>query len=96
MKDMAQKHRAAKGHKNGTHTHPGKVARGKNHGSFTHPERVSKGENHVSAVLTNDAVVEIRALYAAGRTTHLSLAKKYGVGSKAIGKVIRRETWKHI
>ncbi|GGD64478.1 endodeoxyribonuclease [Erythrobacter arachoides] len=53
---------------------------------------LEKGEKHKDAKLTEADVLAIRASAESG----LALARKYGVSDKAISKIRRRETWKHI
>lgn len=57
------------------------------------PDR--KGENHPLSRLTGEQVTEIRSLKAMGVPTS-ELATRFGVGDKQIGKIVRRENWKHI
>lgn len=55
------------------------------------------GERHGMAKLTNQKVREIREKYAAGGTSYWKLAMEYDINSSdTIGRIIRRETWKHI
>jgi hypothetical protein len=55
----------------------------------------TKGEINGMSKLTKDKVIEIRAAYETGRS-YAEIAKDYDVGGGAIGKIIRRERWKHI
>ncbi len=48
------------------------------------------------AKLTPELVRQIRARYAEGGVTQTQLAKEYGVVQSVIGKVVRRETWRHV
>jgi HNH endonuclease len=52
------------------------------------------GSARNGAKLTEDDVREIRRL--AGTMTKRALAHRYGVGEMTIGRIIRREKWKHI
>jgi hypothetical protein len=54
-----------------------------------------KGEERVQAKLTDQAVREIRALAAKGMW-HKHIAARYGVGRKAITKVVNRQRWAHV
>lgn len=54
-----------------------------------------KGELHAMAVLTEDAVREIRRLVANG-AQHAPLAERFGVSRQTIGDVVRRKSWDHI
>lgn len=54
------------------------------------------GEQVWKAKLTADAVLAIRARYAAGGVSHLALAAEYGVAEGTVQKVLKRKTWKHL
>lgn len=58
--------------------------------------RNTPGEANTSAKLTNTQAIEIRSLYAVGNTTYNKLASQFGVGSKTIKGIVRRESWKHL
>lgn len=51
------------------------------------------GENNGMSKLNWDVVGEIRTRYAQGGVTYADLAVDYGVGARAIGKVVRGERW---
>jgi hypothetical protein len=54
-----------------------------------------RGEKHPLVRLTEDDVRTIRSLRAGG-ATETALATKFGVGRGQIGKITRRENWKHV
>lgn len=54
-----------------------------------------RGEKHPLARLCADDVRAIRLASAKGMSQR-ALATQYGVGSGQIGKIVRRENWKHI
>lgn len=57
-----------------------------------------KGANGVrngSAHLTEQQVVEIRALYAAGMT-QVELAARFGIAQTNISQIVLRKMWKHV
>ena len=56
-------------------------------------DRQAKGVDHGNAKLTEEQVLEIRRRYADGGVTYLSLGSDYGVGFRAISKIVRRKTW---
>lgn len=58
--------------------------------------RLRKGEGCHQAKLTEAAVREIRARYAAGGISQEKLAAEYGVGQNPISKIIHRKTWRHV
>jgi hypothetical protein len=72
------------------------TAAGELHGSSTKPESRARGERVAGAVLTANAVVDIRALYASGDFTQQQIADRFGVTREAIGRVTRGSNWKHV
>lgn len=94
----SRKHPEAKprGAHHWTHRHPERVQRGESHPYALHPELHARGERCSKAKLTPALVSEIRARYAAGGTSHPALGREYGVAHSAIGRIVRRETWKHL
>lgn len=58
--------------------------------------RTSKGNANGMAKLTEDNVREIRRLYATGNFTQRELALRFGVSHATIGRIVRREIWKHV
>ena len=60
------------------------------------PEHIRRGEQCRQAVLTVEDVIAIRQRYATEQITQAALAAEYGVRREAIGKIIRRERWRHI
>lgn len=75
---------------------PRQRSTGERHGSVTHPERVRRGAEHGMSKLTEDAVRQIRALYAVGDTTQDALATRFGVHQTTVGVIVRRAKWGHI
>jgi hypothetical protein len=55
-----------------------------------------KGEYNSSARLTEQQVIEIRTLYAAGGVSQSQLGAVYGVGKGQIHKIVHRLEWSHI
>ena len=56
---------------------------------------MKKGEEAANAKLTEAEVLEIRKLYAEGRTQQ-SLADQFNIGRGTIGKITTRRIWTHI
>jgi DNA invertase Pin-like site-specific DNA recombinase len=56
----------------------------------------SRGSTNGQAKLTEDDVREIRRLYATGNFTQRELALEFGIARSAIGKIVRRQAWKHV
>lgn len=56
--------------------------------------RSCRGEKSGQAILTTEDVLRIRSY--AGRFTYDDIASLFGVGSRCIGKIIRRERWTHV
>ena len=57
---------------------------------------VARGERHGRAKLTAEAVREIRGANITVVGTADALAEQFGVSPVTIGKVHRRETWRHV
>jgi hypothetical protein len=57
------------------------------------PELLPRGEGHHSAKLTAATVAELRALHRSGQSAR-SLARRYGVSSRAVDKVVHGRTWR--
>ena len=73
----------------------GRMHRGEEHGLRKHPELVRRGEQCSWSKLKNADVIEIRALHADGMSRS-DLSRKFGVSQRTIGKIARRERWKHV
>ena len=58
-------------------------------------DTVARGRS-VHAHLTEAQVVEIRETFAAGGVTKAAIARAFSVSQVMIGKIIRREKWKHV
>ena len=57
--------------------------------------RTRQGSSHYIAKLDEEQVTEMRALAAYG-VMQKDLAVQFGVGRSQVGKIVRRENWKHI
>ncbi len=55
-----------------------------------------RGEQIAGAVLSDEIVREVLALYATGKYSQRQLAERYGVGPRAIQAALWRKTWKHV
>lgn len=58
--------------------------------------RSLKGEDHPMRTLNKDFVIKIRLLYEGGGHSHSTLAKMFSICPATIGKILRRERWKHV
>jgi len=58
-----------------------------------HKPGLKPGEDHCRAKLTWDQVDEARRLHASGEWTHQALADRYGVGRRAMGRILNNERW---
>jgi len=58
--------------------------------------RASRGEKRWCAKLTEDAVREIRARYAAGNVSFCKLANEYGASPSAVQLAVHHKTWRHV
>ena len=56
----------------------------------------ARGEQSGTAKLTEEQVKEIRALYATGLYTQVTLSKLFPVNSQNINHIVTRKSWKHI
>lgn len=63
-----------------------------NNQDMVRKDRHARGEKHGAARLTADDVRAIRASTA----TAVSLAPKYGISDRMVGKIRKREAWTHI
>ena len=64
-------------------------------GPKLHPELAIRGEHIGTAVLSEAQVREIRARNARGESQR-KLAREFGVAKSTVGRVVRREYWKHV
>lgn len=55
-----------------------------------------KGEKSGCSVLKTKEVLEIRRIHAANEMSQRAIAKKFGVGFKAINKIVLRQRWDHV
>ncbi len=58
--------------------------------------RDSRGSRNGYAKLTDDDVVEIRRMYAAGSTTQKEIATKFGICRSMVTRIVNRVIWRHI
>jgi hypothetical protein len=58
-----------------------------------HKPGMKPGEAHYNAKLTWDQVEEARRLYAAGGWTHQRLADQFGIGRRAMTRIVNNERW---
>ena len=70
------------------------AARGDNHGLRKHPERAARGEKVGTAQHTAEEIQAMRAL--ASSMTYTAIARRFNVTPEYVGKIIRRERWKHL
>lgn len=54
------------------------------------------GENNHNAKFTNEDIVEIRRIYATGKSSHRKLARLYSVDHSTIGWIVSGKSWKHV
>jgi hypothetical protein len=55
-----------------------------------------KGVEASKSKLTEQQVLDIRRIYAEGKTSHRKLAVEYGIDHRSIGRLIKNKNWKHI
>lgn len=56
----------------------------------------TKGIKNGRALVTEDQILSMRELYAKGNISIIKLGKKFGVSETQTGRIIRRESWKHV
>ena len=91
MQDAKRKGRLAAGDRQRAAMEPFH-ARMRASGGLRGPRPAFRGERANRAVLRASEVVEIRELYAAGRTL-ASLAARFGAASSTVSRLVRGETW---
>lgn len=82
-----------------THTNPEKVWRihpKADPNAIRKPRHFLRGEANVRAKLTEEQVLEIRALFATGSFSQRQLAKQFSIDRTVISGIIHRRYWKHI
>ena len=57
---------------------------------------IPRGERVGNSKLSESDVLRIRAAYLTGGATHQQLADQFGIGRKAITKIINRQRWRHV
>lgn len=73
----------------------GRCASGDRNWSHLYPDRVRRGSDVNTSKLSAEQVVEIRKLFATGRSKR-SLSIEFGVARPSITKIIERKYWRHI
>ena len=74
----------------------GRMAYGDRHWTKQRPAHVLRGEATGKAKLTDAQVREIRATSNGERGEQAALARRFGVKSSIVGKIIRGEAWRHL
>jgi len=95
MRDMMKKERR-KSSKGIPKSNTEQFRRGENHPWFLKPEIIPRGENQGNAKLTDEKVLKIRTIYAAGEATQCGLAASFGVHQGTISGIVLRKPWTHI
>ena len=110
MRDMVAKGRSASGERNGLRLRPERAARGERNGMYTHPEsrtygdrngqrrhpeRTARGSRQGTAKLTEADIPVIRTKITAGRTQR-EIALEFNVNPETIGRINRRQLWRHV
>ncbi len=71
-------------------TRKSNVADTRRHGNFNQGSRCSY------AKITEDDVVEIRRLYAAGNTSYQKIATRFKIDFTGVYRIVKRRSWKHV
>lgn len=61
-----------------------------------HKKTSARGEKQGCAKLKVDEVRTIRNLYATGKYTQVTLARRFGVDQERISRIVRRQAWAHV
>jgi hypothetical protein len=72
----------------------GMIARLKEEGRILQAHQA--GEDHPRAKLKTDQVIEIRQLHQEGKLHLPQIGQMFGVRPETVGKIARRECWKHV
>lgn len=72
----------------------GRTAAGARNGWATHPGRDISGERNPRAVLTAEAVTEIRRRYASGGTSLRALGLAYSVSKRQVLRIVQGHGWR--
>src|SRR4051812_47144072 len=93
--DMTRKGRAnrARGDRSGARLHPESRPRGDAHHTRRRPETVARGERNGRAKLTEEAVRQVRRVYAAGGVSQGQLARAFGVSKTLVRHILWRTAW---
>lgn len=94
--DRDAKGRTCKGDNQWQRKYPEKRMFGDKNGTRRRPETVRRGEAQNLSKVTDDAVRQIRSLYAAGVWSQAQLGTRFGLRQSAISAIISRKTWKHV
>lgn len=65
------------------------------HALATNLYKPACGESSGSSVLTEADVIEIRGMAERG-IYHKDIAEKFGIGRKAVTKIVNRQRWRHV
>ena len=59
-------------------------------------KQIRYGEKHGRAILSEDDVRKIRALYAQGGYIQKTIGLRFGVATRTISSIVNRKIWKHV
>lgn len=74
----------------------GRHPSGADHGTHRKPESIRRGTANANAIISDEDVREIRALYAGGGISQEALAGQFGVHQGTVSRIIRRTAWAHV
>jgi len=74
----------------------GRMSHGDAHWTRRNPSAVLRGSRVGLAKLTEDQVCEIRRACTGRRGEQTEFARRFGVQPAVIGKILRREIWRHV
>lgn len=64
--------------------------------SLPRKKKAQHGTQNAGALLTDDQVIEIRALWAARAMTQRAIGQRFGVKQTTVYNIVSRQTWTHL
>jgi len=93
--DAVQKRRMCRGDDHWQRKYPERRLTGDRNGSRTHRHLLPRGEKNKNSRATEEAVRQIRALYADGFSQD-RIAERFGLAQNTVSAIVRRVTWAHV
>jgi len=58
--------------------------------------RMARGERHWKSKVSQEEVIEIRALFSEGKLLQREIGLRFGIDQTHVSRIIRKKNWKHI